>query len=57
MIMPQTALLVGILAPLVVACLTPFLANRPVWRDAAGPIGGVVTFIAALHGGTGSPSR
>ena len=48
MMMPQTALLVGILAPLAVACLTPFLANRPIWRDAAGPIGGVVTFIAAL---------
>ena len=48
MIMPQTALLVGILMPLAVACLTPFLANRPVWRDAAGPIGGVVTFISAL---------
>ena len=47
--MPQTALLVGILVPLVVACLTPFLANRPVWRDVAGPIGGVVTFIAALQ--------
>jgi len=49
MMTPQTALLVGILAPLVVACLTPFMASRPVWRDAAGPIGGVVTFIAALH--------
>ena len=49
MMTPQTALLVGILAPLVVACLTPFMASRPVWRDAAGPIGGAVTFIAALH--------
>ena len=49
MMTPQTALLVGILAPLVVACLTPLLASRPVWRDAAGPIGGVITFIAALH--------
>jgi len=46
---PQTALLVGILAPLVVAFLTPFLAVRHQWRDAAGPIGGVITFIAALQ--------
>ena len=49
MMMPQTALLVGILAPLAAAFLTPFLANRPVWRDAVGPIGGLVTFIAALR--------
>ena len=47
MMMPQTALLVGILAPLAVACLTPFLANRPVWRMPPGHWG-VVTFIAAL---------
>ncbi|MFZ9135389.1 MAG: monovalent cation/H+ antiporter subunit D family protein, partial [Candidatus Puniceispirillaceae bacterium] len=45
----QTAMLVGLLAPLVVALLTPFLAVRHVWRDAAGPIGGVITFIAALE--------
>ena len=37
------------MAPLVVALLTPFLAVRQVWRDAAGPIGGVITFIAALE--------
>ena len=49
MMTPQTALLIGILAPLVVAVLTPFLAVRNLWRDAAGPIGGVVTFVAALH--------
>ncbi|MDG2490268.1 MAG: monovalent cation/H+ antiporter subunit D family protein, partial [Alphaproteobacteria bacterium] len=45
----HTAMLVGLLAPLVVAILTPFLAVRHVWRDAAGPIGGVITFIAAVH--------
>ena len=46
---PETALLTGIFAPLVVALLTPFLAVRNNWRDVAGPIGGVITFIAALH--------
>ena len=40
---PETAILVGILAPLVVAVLTPFLAERNNWRDIAGPLGGVVT--------------
>ena len=55
MITPQTALLVGILAPLAVACSTPFLANRPVWRDAAGPIG-VCHLYCGIAGGTGSPS-
>ena len=46
---PETAILVGIFAPLVVAVLTPFLAVRNNWRDIAGTLGGVVTFIAALH--------
>jgi hypothetical protein len=46
---PETAVLVGIFAPLVVAVLTPFLAVRNNWRDIAGPVGGVITFIAALH--------
>ena len=46
---PENALLTGIFAPLVVALLTPFLAVRNNWRDVAGPIGGVITFIAALH--------
>ena len=45
----QTAMLVGLLAPLVVATLTPFLAVRSNWRDAAGPVGGIVTFIAAVE--------
>ncbi len=45
----QTAMLMGLLAPLVVAVLTPFLAVRHVWRDAAGPVGGVLTFIAAVQ--------
>ena len=45
----QIAMLIGLLAPLVVAVLTPFLAVRHVWRDAAGPVGGVITFIAAVE--------
>ena len=45
----QIAMLIGLLAPLVVAALTPFLAVRHVWRDAAGPVGGVITFIAAVE--------
>ena len=45
----QTAMLIGLLAPLVVAVLTPFLAVRHVWRDAAGPVGAVLTFIAAVQ--------
>ena len=45
----QTAMLIGLLAPLVVAVLTPFLAVRHVWRDAAGPVGGVITFLAAVE--------
>ena len=45
----QIAMLIGLLAPLMVAVLTPFLAVRHVWRDAAGPVGGVITFIAAVE--------
>ena len=45
---PQTALLVGIFAPLVTAILVPFLAVRSNWRDIAGPVGAIVTFVAAL---------
>ena len=45
----QIAMLIGLFAPLVVAVLTPFLAVRHVWRDAAGPVGGVITFIAAVE--------
>ena len=45
----QIAMLIGLLAPLLVAVLTPFLAVRHVWRDAAGPVGGVITFIAAVE--------
>ena len=44
-----TAMLVGLLTPLVVAILTPYLAVRQNWRDAAGPIGGVITFIASMQ--------
>ena len=46
---PQTALMIGIIAPLVTALLTPFLGVRAYWRDVAGPIGAVITFVAALH--------
>ena len=45
----DTALKIGIFAPLVTALLVPFLAVRVNFRDAAGPIGGVISFIAALH--------
>ena len=45
----QIAMLIGLLAPLVVAVLTPFLAVRHEWRDAAGPVGGVITFVAAVE--------
>ena len=45
---PQTALLVGIFAPLVTALVVPFLAVRSNWRDIAGPVGAIVTFLAAL---------
>lgn len=45
----DTALKLGIFAPLFIAILVPFLAVRANWRDAAGPIGGVISFIAALH--------
>lgn len=45
----DTALKLGIFAPLLAALLLPLLAVRANWRDAAGPIGGVITFIAAIH--------
>ncbi|MCE2517959.1 MAG: monovalent cation/H+ antiporter subunit D family protein [Alphaproteobacteria bacterium] len=45
----DTALKLGILAPLITAILVPVLSVRANWRDAAGPIGAVITFIAALH--------
>jgi multicomponent Na+:H+ antiporter subunit D len=45
----DTALKLGILTPLLVGVLVPFLAVRMNWRDAAGPLGGIVTFIASLH--------
>ena len=45
----DTALKLGLFAPLITAILVPFLAVRVNFRDAAGPIGGVISFIAALH--------
>lgn len=45
----HTAMLVGLLAPLVVAILTPLLSVRHVWRDAAGPVGALITFVAAVN--------
>ena len=45
---PQSALLVGLLAPLAVALLTPIASVRPNWRDALGPAGALVGFAAAL---------
>ena len=49
MISPETALKLGILIPLVTAILVPMLAVRINWRDTAGPIGAVFTFLAAIH--------
>ena len=46
---PQTALIVGLIAPLVTGLLVPFLAVRANWRDVAGPVGAVITFIAAIE--------
>ncbi len=46
---PQFALILGLITPLVVALLVPFLSVRANFRDAAGPIGGVITLFAALH--------
>ena len=36
---PNTALIVGLVAPLVTGLLVPFLAVRANWRDIAGPVG------------------
>ena len=44
----ETGIVIGLLVPLLVGLLTPFLAVRSLWRDAAGPLGAVVTFVAAL---------
>jgi multicomponent Na+:H+ antiporter subunit D len=45
----NTALTLGILAPLATAVVATILAVRVNWRDSTGPIGAAVTFIAALH--------
>ena len=49
MMSSDSAIILGLLAPLIVALLTPFLAVRAAWRDAAGPLGAVVTLFAAIH--------
>ena len=49
MIAPSHAIILGLAAPLAVALLTPFLGKRPQLRDVLGPIGGVITFVAALQ--------
>ena len=46
---PNTALIVGLVAPLVTGLLVPFLAVRANLRDVAGPVGAVVTFLAAIE--------
>ena len=48
MMAPQTAIILGLLAPLITAVMVPFLAVKPNMRDAAGPIGAIVAFIAAI---------
>ena len=45
----DTALKLGLFAPLMTALLVPFLAVRANYRDAAGPLGAIITFIAAIH--------
>ena len=45
---PETAILVGIFAPLAVAALIPFLSFQANLRDAAGPVGALFSFVAAL---------
>ena len=49
MMSSDSAIILGLLAPLIVALLTPFLAVRAAWRDAAGPLSAVVTLFAAIH--------
>lgn len=44
----STAMWVGLFAPLVVAILIPSLAVRSNWRDGAGPVGAIISFVAAL---------
>jgi len=44
----STAMWVGLFAPLVVAVLIPALAVRSNWRDSAGPLGAIISFVAAL---------
>ena len=34
----ETAIVIGLLVPLLVGLLTPLLAVRNLWRDAAGPL-------------------
>ena len=45
---PETAILVGIFAPLAVALLVPLASVRANWRDGIGTIGALVSFAAAL---------
>jgi len=45
----ETGLFIGLMTPLAVGLLTPIIAVRSLWRDVAGPLGALVTFIAALH--------
>ena len=45
----DTALFLGIITPLITAILVPVLAVRVNWRDSAGPIGAIISFIAALE--------
>ena len=45
---PNTALIVGLVAPLVTGLLVPFLAVRANWRDIAGPVGAMPNQIFAM---------
>ena len=45
---PETAILVGVFAPLATALLVPAASVRANWRDGVGTIGALVSFCAAL---------
>ena len=46
---PQTAILVGVFAPLAAALLVPLASVRAVLRDAVGTVAALVGFAAAIH--------
>lgn len=49
MISADNAIILGLIVPLIVAILTPVFGSRPDIRDALGPVGGIVSFYAAMQ--------